>query len=145
MGMGWASGEGEKKGKVSIRIIAAVRDHDIHDNDLVQLDVVDDSEDTVSRSLYCGPILLTFSCLQTPESLQQQDALLSQLQISKPKIHNILLHPGKLGVVLQIFLVLTVVAKDLSSTDNSASNATEIIWVATLSTIFNEQGEFFAM
>jgi hypothetical protein len=28
-GMGWASGEGKKKGKVSVRIIAAVRDHDI--------------------------------------------------------------------------------------------------------------------
>jgi hypothetical protein len=27
--MGWASGEGKKKRKVSIRIIAAVRDHDI--------------------------------------------------------------------------------------------------------------------
>jgi hypothetical protein len=28
-GMGWASGEGGKKGKVSVRIIAAVKDHDI--------------------------------------------------------------------------------------------------------------------
>jgi hypothetical protein len=28
--MGWASGEGKKKGKVSVRIIAAVRDHAVN-------------------------------------------------------------------------------------------------------------------
>jgi hypothetical protein len=36
-GMGWTSGEGKKKGKVSVRIIAAVRDHDKMDHQLSPL------------------------------------------------------------------------------------------------------------
>jgi hypothetical protein len=78
----------------------------VHDNDLVQIDGIHGSEDTVGRSLYCQPIVLTFSCLQPLESLQL-DALLSHLRIAKPKTYSIPFFLGEFVIESPGFLFLT--------------------------------------
>ncbi len=73
----------------------------VHDNDLAKLHGIYDG--TVSRSLYCTPIILTiFSCLQPIESLRP-DAMLSRLRSAQLKIHEIPFGPGKpLSVLSQL-------------------------------------------
>ena len=80
----------------------------VHDNDLVLLDGIHDSEGAVSRSSYSTPSLVfTFSFLQQSLESLQLDALLSHLRKAMPKIHQIPFDLGELLATSRTFLFLT--------------------------------------
>jgi hypothetical protein len=120
----------------------------VHDNDLAELHGIYDG--TVSRSLYCTPIiLLTYFPSSQPIELLQPDAMLSHLRSAQLKIHEVPVGLGKRPpstITTSLFLTAERATRKICRLLTMAGVLIQkLFWIATLSNLFEELREFYVL